>query len=212
MKKVLVFSLITVLIASTFAGCKKGENDPFSLLSRKARITGVWNLTSADYEEKDVNDGNTDVTSFSYDGENMTETTDGNGQTYKYSEELTIEKDGTFKTVTETEVEYWDNTNLQWTKGIRTETTEGVWYFLDGNDNLGVEKKERVEFLIEKYRQVDPDGDTFEYEMSGRSNSWVNIFLLDRLANDEIVTLFDFTQSWGGDSFTRSGTMTYTKE
>ncbi len=142
----------------------------------------------------------------------MTETLNGEGTTYKYSEKLTIEKDGTFKAVTEEEVEYWDNTNLQWAKGMSTETIEGVWFFLEGNDALDVKDKERVEFLVEKYKQVDSDGDTFEYEISGRSNSWTNLFLLDRLANDEIVVLFDYLQTMGGDSFSRTGTKTYTKE
>ncbi|MCF6365889.1 MAG: hypothetical protein L3J35_06755 [Bacteroidales bacterium] len=212
MKKILSVAILSVLIFSTFTGCKKGSNDSFSLLSRKARITGVWNLTNADYEEKDVNSGDTEITSFSFDGANMTETVNGDGQTYKYSEKLTIDKDGTFKVVTEEEIDYWDNTNLQMAKGIREETMEGVWYFLDGNDALDVKNKERVEFLIEKFRQIDPDGDTFEYELSGKSNNWINIFLLDRLAKDEIVTLFDFIQTMGGDSFSKTGTKTYTKE
>jgi len=48
--------------------------------------------------------------------------------------------------------------------------------------------------------------------MSGRSNAFVNIILLDKLANDELVTLFDYIQTFGGDSYSKAGTMTYTKE
>jgi len=212
MKKILSLSMISLLIASLFVGCKKGDNDPFSLLSRKARITGIWNLTSADYQEKDVDDDETDITNYTYDGTNMTETTDGEGETYAYSEKITINKDGTFKIVTEMAKKYFDSGSLTWKTGTQTETTEGVWYFLDGNKDLDVKNKERVEFLVEKYKKVDPDGDTFEYEMSGASNTFVNIILLDRLTNKEIVTMFDYIQSFGGDSFSKSGTMTYTKE
>ncbi len=212
MKKSISLSLITLLIASFFAGCKKGDNDPFSLLSRKARITGVWNLTSADYEEKDVDDNGTDITSYTYDGTNMTKTIDGSGETYAYSEKITINKDGTFTNVTKKDKRYFDSGDLTWKTGTQTETLDGVWYFLSGNKDLDVKNKERVEFLVEKYKKVDPNGDTFEYEMSGASNAFVNILLLDRLANKEIITQFDYTQTLGGDSYSKSGTMTYTKE
>jgi len=210
MKKVLSLGMIALLIASSFIGCKKGDNDPLSLLSRKARLTGIWDLTSADYEEKDIDDSGTDITSYSYDGTNMTETTDGNGETYAYTEKITIEKDGTFTTVTEKEKEYYDGLNQK--IGTETETLTGVWYFLDGNKDLDVKNKERVEFLVEKYKRVKPNGDTFEYEISGASNAFVNIILLDRLANKEIVTMFDYIYTLGGDSSSKSGTMTYTKE
>ena len=212
MKKLLSYGILTLLITSLFVSCKKGENDPFSLLSRKARITGVWNLTSADYQEKEVDDGDTDITSYTYDGNKMTKTVDGTGETYTYSEKITINKDGTFEMVTEEEAEYYDFNTLSWKTGTETETVSGVWYFLDENKDLDVKNKERVEFLIEKYKNVDADGDTYEYEVSGASNNYVNIILLDKLANDEMVTMFDYIASWGGDTFSRTGTKTYTKE
>lgn len=213
MKKIISLGFVVLLIASSFVGCKKGENDPFmSLLSRKARLTGIWNLTNADYEEKDVNDNGTDITSYSYDGSDMTETTDGSGDTYAYSEKITIDKNGTFEMVTSREKEYFDTGSLTWKTGTETETYSGVWYFLDKSKDLDVKNKERVEFLIEKYKKVKANGDTYEYEMSGASNTFVNIFLLDRLANKELVTLFDYIQTAGGDSYSMSGTKTYTKE
>ena len=212
MKKLISLTIISAMVLSTFVGCKKGENDPFSLLSRTARITGVWNLTAADYNVTDVDDGDTDIESYTYNGTQMTMTEDGNGETYNYSEKITIDKDGTFVTITEEEIDYFDFNTLQTETGIRTETIEGVWYFLDGNKDLEVKNKERVEFLVEKFKQVDPDGDTYEYEMAGLSNAFVNIILLDKLANDELVTLFDYIQTFGGDSNSKAGTMTYSKE
>lgn len=212
MKRIISLTIISVLLLSTFAGCKKGENDPFSLLSRTARITGVWNLTSADYDITNVDDGGTEIETYTYDGTQMTMTVDGNGETYNYSEKITIDKDGTFTVVTEEDDDYFDMTDLVWKTGLEVETLEGVWYFLEGNDALDVKNKERVEFLVEKYKNVKPNGDTYEYEMAGLSNAFVNIILLDRLANDELVTLFDFIQTFGGDSYSKAGTMTYTKE
>lgn len=211
MKKLLGLTLITMLIFAS-AGCKKGENDPFSLLTRKARITGVWNLTSADYKTVDIDDGTTETKNYAYDGTKLTVTVDGEGETIDYSELLTIEKDGTFKMVIDQATEYFDSGSFEWKTGISTETTEGVWYFLEGNDNLDVKNKERVEFLTENYKRVEPDGDTYEYSMSGKTNTFVTIILLNRLANDEIISSFDYTQTHGDDSYSKTGTMTYSKQ
>ena len=213
MKKTISLSLAFILTVSLFVSCKKGENDPsISLLSRKARLTGVWDLTSADYQEKNIDDGDTDITSFSYDGTNMTETTDGEGETYIYSEKLTIEKDGNFTLVVSKLKRYFDSDDFTWKDGVRVETITGVWYFLEGNEQLDVKDKERVEFLQESYKRVDPNGDTYEYEFGGKSNTVANIILLDRLSKNEIVTMFDFTQTWEGNTFEKSGTMTYEKQ
>ena len=211
MRKTISLGLVLLIFASVFVGCKKGENDPFmSLLSRKARITGVWNLTSADYEFRDVDGSDTDVTTYSYDGTQMTETTDGIGFAYTYSEEITIEKDGTFEMIIKTDVEYYENEETK--TGTNTETIEGLWYFLDGNKELDVKDKERVEFMTTRYKKVYYHGSSYEYEYEGKSNSEVMIMLLDRLANKEISMLYDEIWSAGGNSETFSGTRDYTRE
>lgn len=213
MRKTISLGLVLLIFASVFVGCKKGENDPFmSLLSRKARLTGVWNLTSADYDYTTVNGSNTTVYGYSYDGTQMTRTVDGTGTTYDYSEEITIEKDGTFKVVTKEEEDYWDDVAQEMKTGTNTETVSGLWYFVDGNKELDVKNKERVEFLMTDYKEVDPDGDTYECEYSGKSNPNVMIMLLDRLANKEITMLYDEEYSVGGDGNTKSGTMDYIRE
>lgn len=202
------------LIATIFVGCKKGENDPFmSLLSRTARITGVWNLTSADYDHI-YSGGEVGTFSYSYDGTQMTRTLDGDGETYDYSEKVTIEKDGTFKVEVKEEDLYWSYNyeTGEYTSGIWTTTLEGVWYFLEGNSDLDVKDQERVEFLIENYKEVDPDGDTYEVNYSGKSNSYDQMFLLDKLANKEMVTLYDFEVSEGSDTYRETGTSTYIRE
>ena len=40
-------ALALVIAATSFSGCKKGENDPFlSLKSRKSRAAGEWKLSA----------------------------------------------------------------------------------------------------------------------------------------------------------------------
>ena len=214
MKKTIHYLMAIALIATIFVGCKKGENDPFlSLLSRTARITGVWNLSSADYDHIYTGDGD-GTYSYSFDGTQMTRTYDGDGITYDYSEKVTIEKDGTFKIEIEEEDLFW-NYNFesgQYESGVWKTTIEGVWYFLEGNSDLEVKDKERVEFLVENYKEVNPDGETEEISFSGKSNSYDQLILLDKLANKEMVSLYDYEESAGSETYRETGTSTYTRE
>jgi hypothetical protein len=69
MKKVLVFAIMAVVASSVFVSCKKGENDPMSLKSRKSRIAGEWKLT-AGTETYTSSSGTTTTTT--WDGTNTT--------------------------------------------------------------------------------------------------------------------------------------------
>jgi hypothetical protein len=120
MKKVfliLTFSLF-VISAVTFESCKKGEGDPFiSLLSRKARITGEWKVTSG--KGKEVNGSS--VTNWTYDG--TTQVFTGafpDSETFK--QEYTFEKDGSFK---------WIYTNSN-SSVAEVQTYTGTWNFTAG--------------------------------------------------------------------------------
>jgi hypothetical protein len=215
MRKTLSYLVVIMMISITFIGCKKGENDPFlSLLSRTARITGVWNLTSADYDHVYTDNGGSETYGYSFDGSQMTRTLDGDGETYDYSEKVTIDKDGTFKVEISEEDLYWSYNYVtqEYESGVYKTTITGVWYFLDGNKELEIKDKERVEFLVTKLKEVNPDGETSETDYSGRSNSYDQMFLLDKLANKEMVALFDYTVSEGSDSYQETGTTTYTRE
>jgi hypothetical protein len=126
MKKLLSIIIVIALASTTFHSCKKGENDPLlSIKSRDARIVGTWKLTSSDY--KHVSTGVYSGTSISttntstFDGTLMTDLHGNNTSTYAYSEEITIEKDGTYSYKI---VEDGD-------------TNEGTsyWYWLDSKKN-----------------------------------------------------------------------------
>jgi len=209
-KKLFALGMIAILLATAFVGCKKGENDPaLSLLSRKARISGVWTLTSADYSYIKQNNNNTNQTDYTYDGTNLTETEDGDGVSYPYTETLTINKDGSFVYVTtEQHDDAFNNTYTE------TYTTEGFWYFVGGVDELEIKNKERVEFMVSKLIYSYSSGSTtFSttdlYE--GTSNNQTMLLLLDRLANKEMIVLLDEVTDNGDVIKTTSGTKTYTQ-
>jgi hypothetical protein len=63
-----------------------------------------------------------------------------------------------------------------------------------------------------KYTRVDENGNTSYYNESGKSN-FSNIIVIDRLANKEMVFLYDTKYSDDdGFSSTESGTATYTQK
>ncbi len=63
--KLFKFGLILLMFAAVFTGCKKGEEDPsISLLSRSARLTGDWNLTTGDWTSTNYDAGKGDYSVF----------------------------------------------------------------------------------------------------------------------------------------------------
>lgn len=200
-RNILVIAMVLVGTILSLNSCKKGENDPFlSLSSRKARLSGEWKLTSAEWTE--VGDGDTEI--YSFDGTNMTCKEDGDTETYEYSENLLIEKDGTFKNTTE------ETYNVGVVSSKYTNTVEGIWFFVDGNKELDVADKERVAFQYEKITNSWGD-QTDTYTYSGKSNDNVSLILLDQLKKKEIVIKYDYEYiNYNSKIYTVSGTKTYT--
>jgi len=206
-KKNLALGLVALFLATFLVSCKVGENDPgLSFVSRSSRISGEWTLTSANYSVTEADKG-TDVMTYNYDGTNMSVSENGgSGQTYPYTEKLTINKDGSFKYVT-TKTQTWFEIVY-----VYTDEFDGVWYFVDGNKVLDVKDNERVEFLVQKHKSIQSyDNQEFSTTtlFEGRSNTYNMLFLLDRLASNEMIVLFDESFIEGDESVTKSGTMTY---
>ena len=180
-KKVSILGLVIVFLATIFVGCKKGENDPtLSLLSRTARITGVWNLKSStitnSYSSGSTTQSFTDETGIMTVNYNYTVPITKN---YTYSSTMTINKDNTF-----TMVEVEDET---------TTTTEGYWFFAPKNKDLDLKNKEAVIFQITKETYTDGD-DTSYNEYLGTTNSHTYILQLDELSNKQITILYNYIQ------------------
>ncbi len=197
--------MIAIMFASIFMGCKKGENDPtLSLSSRKARITGEWKMSAADYVNKTEN--STYTYSFSDETGVMTESyTYGSvsyTDNYTHSCTLTINKDNSFKQV---EVDT-DN-------GTTTTTTEGYWFFAPKNKDLDLKNKEAVVFQTTKVTTVDDDGDSNYDTYSGTTNSHTNIIQLDELSKKQITVKLNYTHTdEDGFVYSQTGTQTFIQE
>lgn len=121
--------LIAVVVLATFAGCKKGENDPFlSFRSRDARVVGEWKVSNYSYDETTVNGTQTITTKVTYDGSKYTSTNSVANPPVDqatYDTKIEILKDGTVK--------YTQVMNL----GNASSTTvqEGTWIWADSRKN-----------------------------------------------------------------------------
>lgn len=99
-KLVIAFGLASIALLS----CKKGENDPFiSTMSRTTRLAGNWELVEMEYYGT-VGLSSGYARDYQFDGSNMKATWQETGQgdttaTYPYSLHLTINRQGTFKSI-----------------------------------------------------------------------------------------------------------------
>ncbi len=171
--KSLAILLVALTIITVFNGCKRGEDDPFfSLLSRKARVTGDWKI---DYFESKLyqkfQNSYKANRKFVIEGDNVTLTVDSidtphdttivirgvvkeseynfdknSKMKYLLNYELTVEK-----------ISFDENTSVTtYDKTVQTFTdrANGSWNFLGKVEKNGVNKykdKERIAFIYESY-------------------------------------------------------------
>ena len=204
-----LFALASIVLAITFttSSCKKGENDPgISFRSRTSRLSGEWTLSTMNYKNTYISDNYSNTKVYSYDGTVRTETstttyagtTNTNINTDAYSDEVTFEKDGTFSRTIK--------------NGKQTTTYKGNWMWVNGNDNQGLKNKQTVLLSITKYTHNDGDGNTSYSNYEGKTN-FSDFLVLDRLANDELIVIYDTKDSDDdGSVSTTSGTKTYTQK
>lgn len=160
MKKIMILMGVVCLFAT--GSCKKGDEDPaLSLLTRKARLTGVWDLTELESTTIDNTVGNSLLVTSS-DGkiENSYQTfvdypTDSNiTKLLIEKHELTINKDGTWSEVYsyQYEMRYYFSDGNEEITGNANITSNGNWTF--GEKVKGEYKnKERLIFEELFYRE-----------------------------------------------------------
>lgn len=169
MKKITLTALAALTIAISITSCKKGEEDPgFTILSRKARVTGEWKVSSFESasERTTTNyfNGTTarppykTTRTISHDGTtysstyvspnivtNLNETSTGTGSVTAHT--YTFKKDATWESnysYTETVVTPYSNFT-QTTKTTFSQTESGVWDFTSG---VGKENKSKESILV----------------------------------------------------------------
>lgn len=206
MKKIkssLPLVLVSLAMAATYSGCKKGEDDPFlSLRSRKARVAGEWKVSKISGETSDTFAGGTTHCTQSFDGRTYAETcASGNSYSVAGTWIFTFKKDGTFK-------EDQDFTGM----GDRTvEHYEGTWTFLSG-----VGDKKNKEQIALTYTEVSID-----YSSSGgtaNSGMWTGkdrtymVWDLKKLKTKEMVWHAKSASSSVNVSTSGEATFTFTLE
>lgn len=180
MKKNFTKLLATVLLfAFAFQSCKKGENDPFiSLKSRDARLTGTWELAS--YSKERNSTTTTDVSS----SETVkTETYSGSLVT----QTVTSSSSSSSKVYTDSDTWSYSETltiekdgtyKLEVIEDDVSDTETGYWWWVDG-------KKNKI--------GVSLDG---------------TVYILDRLAGDEMVVVENYELKTVDDGEVESITVT----
>lgn len=113
-----LIAAVALVFASTSC-TKKGENDPFlSLKSRDSRITGTWNLSSSTYTSTSSTTvgGTTTTSTFTttYDGTLLTTVQGQTTNSSTYSQELIINKDGTYSLKTTQDGDITEGSGYWW--------------------------------------------------------------------------------------------------
>jgi hypothetical protein len=196
MKRVLLVILMAALIMPAFVSCKKGDRDPFlSLKSRKARLVGDWKLKSGSLTQ--VNGNVTTILNFNGSSVSWTEGSD-NG-TDVYTEDLKVNKDGTYER----------NTNNNGT--ITAE--KGLWSFMDANKNEGIKDKEYVVIIKTSETTTYPSGSSTSYAYTGGNGGSNNPYTvkLEKLSSKEMIIVMDESSTSGNSVYRIGGTMTYSK-
>ena len=188
MKNTVILLLSALVIAGSFSGCKKGENDPFlSLRSRKSRLEGNWVIVKEEVSETNINGSTTEIMQSVYDGKmKVTTTTTTAGalsttviDTVKYTVNFDIKKDGNYKMIAANE------------NKIDIVTTEGTWLFLGKSKLNGLKNKEAI--LLTTTKQVvssNPVANSVNYEnLNGLT------IVIDALRNKEMITIVEENSS-----------------
>ena len=202
MKNTVILLLSALVIAGSFSGCKKGENDPFlSLRSRKSRLEGNWVIVKEEVSETNINGSTTEIMQSVYDGKmKITTTTTTVGtisttviDTVKYTFNFDIKKDGNYKITAANE------------NKIDIVTTEGTWLFLGKSKLNDLKNKEAI--LLTTTKQVvssNPVANSVNYEnLNGLT------IVIDALKNKEMMTIVEENSS-NEDGLTSSKKLTKT--
>jgi len=197
--KIIKLLLLLVIIIVIIPSCKKGDNDPFlSLRSRKARITGNWELITGTTIYT-FNDTTESVTYYENKVDVVYSTTDAGtiaSGTYSYTEKWNINKDYTFK-ITQNFFDY------------RKEIS-GYWSFYNKDKNLELKNKEAIIFRIlsEKIIYTTSGVNNSEYAYSGTYCPDF-LFFIDKLTNKEIIVKYEGTSIFPYSSESGKGAMTF---
>ncbi len=146
-----IYPFLVIWIGTLFSsGCRKGPEDPFlSLRSRKARLTGDWNVVSGYGFEKTIVSGwhdffdlglnDSTAVSMVFDGEWIAFDTSGNfvaPERSQLSIRCTFRKNGIFRKTVTTQDTTENVFDSHFTLTYAEQLTVGRWNFLQGNGDV----------------------------------------------------------------------------
>ncbi|HIA35256.1 MAG TPA: hypothetical protein EYM84_08040 [Flavobacteriales bacterium] len=200
MKRIFTITICLALVIPMFNSCKKGENDPMSLKSRKARLAGEWEL--AEWSRTELSGSS--ITTYTFSGSTLMVLSGSYTSTVTHSETLEIAKDGTF----ELNVSQFANS------ASYTYTSTGIWYWLKGNKELEYKNKERVGFEVTASTTLYSSGTYSSTDISSHTGdaSDIGVYRIDQLKSKEMIIVTEFTDMDGSDLTTVTETKTYEKQ
>ena len=172
--------LLLFFAVSLFFGCKKGENDPvFSLNSRKARLTGVWIVESAEWNSGD--------TTWVFDGAYLTRTDTNLVNVVEYAYTMEFDAAGNYITTIVTGYPI-DNSDLT-LAGISCELVEtGLWNFTGG---AGTTKtKSQLLLLNSKTEEICSDQPANVNTVSVTGQNFGLVYTIDRLSDKQLILIY----------------------
>lgn len=202
MKTQIKIAIAALVLASfAFEGCKKGENDPaISLLTRKARMTGDWKVSSGSGTETS---GNT-TTTWTHDGATYSETDISGTNSNGLAVTMSFVKDGTYEIVTTITLP-----NVTGYSDVITET--GTWNF---TGKIG-EDKNKDHILLKTLRETDVMTVNSNVQTTVRSytgdSAPTKLYYLDQLKSKEVILTWDGTDTYNTLVNTSIGTWTLTQ-
>ncbi len=216
-KKGLTILIVALTIVTVFNGCKRGEDDPFfSLLSRKARVTGDWKI---DYFESQLlqkfQNSYKAKRKFVIEGDKITLTVDSIDTPHDTiitiygvlkESEYNFDKNSKMKYLLNYElviekITVDENTNVTtYDKKIQTFTDRatGTWNFLGRVEKNGVNKykdKERISFIYESYNTDILTVHTIR-KVNEDGQTISNIYTSSRVTNERKYANGENAQIW----------------
>ena len=202
MKTQIKIAIAALVLASfAFEGCKNGENDPaISLLTRKARMTGDWTVSSGSGTETS---GNT-TTPWTHNGATFSETDISGTNSFGFVVTMSFVKDGTYKIVKTITLP-----NVTGYSDVITET--GTWNF---TGKIG-EDKNKDHILLKTLRETDVMTVNSNVQTTVRSytgdSAPTMLYYLDQLKSKEVILTWDGTDTYNTLVNTSKGTWTLTQ-
>jgi hypothetical protein len=160
MKKTLRTISLCLIAASSWIGCQKGSEDPwFSFRSREGRLTGNWNVASADGEiartifynsgapfsfTKKISEGNNTITNtYTYGQTVISETGNSSLNSFVFSEDGTYSRAWNFTVSRDSSISVAGGTGTITISTQQTYLEKGTWDF-----NGGVGSGQSMEYLL----------------------------------------------------------------